>query len=147
MEKTTSKHKGDSKISEILLLEKGKRGVLRMLFGRTGIVIAILLAQIVLLVNIFMFLESVIPFMVGTLLVFTLSMVIYVMNSDHGTNVMLAWIATITLLPGFGGVLYIIIQKDVGHRALKKRLKTIIKESQSQLVAQKNVKNNLKKNQ
>ncbi len=145
MEKTTSKHKGDSKISEILLLEKGKRGVLRMLFGRTGIVIAILLAQIVLLVNIFMFLESVIPFMVGTLLVFTLSMVIYVMNSDHGTNVMLAWIATITLLPGFGGVLYIIIQKDVGHRALKKRLKTIIKESQSQLVAQKNVKNNLKK--
>ncbi len=108
-----------------------------MLFGRTGIVIAILLAQIVLLVNIFYVFRKCDSIYGRTLLVFTLSMVIYVMNSDHGTNVMLAWIATITLLPGFGGVLYIIIQKDVGHRALKKRLKTIIKESQSQLVAQK----------
>lgn len=124
--------KKDSTSNEVLLLKKSKRGLLRMLFGRTGIVIFLLLAQVAILFSVFRFLENLVPYLAGTLLVFTLIMVINIINSEHNSDVKLTWIIMVTLLPGFGGLLYIFIQADVGHRALKKRLKTIVKESKDE---------------
>lgn len=134
----------ENKTNEIFLLKKGKRGALRMLFGRTGIVMLLLSVQIVLLFSVFRFLESLIPYLVGTLLVFTIIMVIYVINSEHNSNVKMSWIIMITLLPGFGGLLYIFIQGDIGHRAIKTRLKMIIKESKIEFTQQKDLMKNLK---
>ena len=64
-----------NKSDQILLLKKGKRGILRVVFGRTGIVALLLLAQMFFLFTVFRFIESLIPFTVGTLLLFTLMMV------------------------------------------------------------------------
>ena len=125
-----------SKANDILLLKKSKRGILRMIFGRTGIVIFLLGVQVLILFNVFRFLKELIPFVVGTLLVFTILMVIYVINSEHNTNVKLTWTILIISLPGFGGLLYIFIQKEIGHRTVKRRLKAIIKESERELTVQ-----------
>ncbi len=144
MSKKIRQHFDDGKLSDILLLEKGKRGLARMLFGRTGVVLALLMLQVLLLVNIVVFLKGFITYMLATLVIFTVVMVIYVMNSEHGANVKLAWFVFITFLPGFGGLLYIFIQQDVGHRAIKKRLKTIFKESEMELLEHKNVEKDLK---
>lgn len=127
------------KANEILLLKKGKKGILRIVFGRTGVVLLLLLGQILLLIRVFMFLESFIPFTVGTILVFTIGMALYVINSDHNTSVKLSWITLIMLLPGFGGLLYIFIQKDLGHRTIKKRIKEIVRESQGEFIDQKDL--------
>ena len=126
----------ENKANEVLLLKKGKRGVIRMLFGRTGIIIFLLLVQILVLFNIFRFVESLFPFAVVTLVIFSVIMVINVINGDYNTNVKMSWIILIMLLPGFGGLLYIFIQGDIGHRTIKKRLKTIIKESNREFVNQ-----------
>ena len=126
-------NKNDNKINETLLLKKGKRGILRIIFGRTGIVIFLLAVQIFLLFSVFRFLQTLIPFVVGTLLVFTIIMAINVINSEHNASVKLSWIALIMIIPGFGGLLYLFIQQDIGHRTLKKRLKRIIKESEREL--------------
>lgn len=134
-----------SKPDEILLLRKSKKGIIRILIGRTGIVVALLLVQVLALFTVFSFLEGLIPYTVGTILVFTLIMVIYVINSEHNTNVQLSWITLIMLLPGFGGLLYLFIKTDIGHRALKQRLKRIIKESESDLSDQVDLKERLKK--
>lgn len=131
-----SSKKFDDKSNQILLLKKGKRGIARILFGRTGIVALLLLIQVISLFAIFRFLESLIAYALSTLLVFSVFMVIYVINSNHNTNVKLSWIILIMALPGFGGLLYIFIKEDIGHRAIKRRLKQIIKESQSEFANQ-----------
>ncbi|MGO1468753.1 MAG: cardiolipin synthase [Tissierella sp.] len=133
-----------SKVNEIFLLKKGKRGILRMLFGRTGIVLLLLTVQILLLFSVFRFLESLLPYLVGTLLIFTIVMVIHVINSEHNSNVKMSWVIMITLIPGFGGLLYIFIQKDIGHRLIKKRFKEIVKESKTEFSQQEDLMKNLK---
>ena len=130
--------------AEVLLFGKGKRGLLKIIFGRTGIVMGILLAQLFVLVSVFQFLQTLIPYLVGTLAIFTVIMVVYVINTDHNTSVKLSWIILIMAVPGFGGLLYIYIQKEVGHRALKRRLKTILKESEDGLVKQDDLMEKLK---
>lgn len=133
-----------NKANEILLLKKGKRGIIRIIFGRTGIVLTLLLTQILILVKVFRFLQGLIPFTVGTLLGFTVFMVLYVINSEHNPSVKLSWITLITLMPGFGGMLYIFIQTDIGHRTIKKRIKKIVKESESEFLDQEELMEKLK---
>ena len=133
-----------NKVNEILLLKKSKHGILRIIFGRTGIIILLLTVQLLLLFSVFRFLQGVIPYLLGTLIVFTIIMVIHLINSDHNTNVKLSWIILIMLIPGFGGLLYIFIQRDFGHRALKRLLKRIIKESEVEFVKQEGLMDKLK---
>nr|WP_300006311.1 cardiolipin synthase [Tissierella sp.] len=133
-----------NKSNQILLLKRSKRGILRIVIGRTGIVFLLLFVQILALIRIFRFLEGLIPFTVGTLLIFTIIMVLYVINSEHNTSVKLSWITLIMLLPGFGGLLYIFIQTDIGHRTIKKRVKKIVKETQSEFSDQEDLMDRLK---
>lgn len=124
------------KVVDVLLFGKGKKGLVRMIFGRTGIVVGLLLAQLIIVVNIFKFLEQFIPYLVGTLAVFTIVMVVHVINAQYNASVKLTWVIVIMGLPGFGGLLYLFIQGDVGHRALKKWLKFIMKESEKEFKQQ-----------
>lgn len=133
-----------NKNEEILLIKQGKHGALRMLFGRTGIVLLLLTIQLFLLITVIRFLENLIPYAVVTLLLFTIIMVTSVINSEHNTNVKLTWITLIMLLPGFGGFLYIFIQTDMGHRTIKKRLKKIISESEDEFPNQEELMRKLK---
>lgn len=129
-------NKIDTKPNEILLLKKSKRGIVRIVFGRTGIVAFLLLIQVLGLFSIFRFLENLIAYAVSTLVIFSIFMVVYVINSEHNTNVKLSWITLIMLLPGFGGLLYIFIKEDIGHRTIKNRFKKIVKESQGEFINQ-----------
>lgn len=128
---------------QIHLFEKGRRGVLRMVFGRTGIVIILLIIQVLALFTVFQFIKSLVPYVFGTLIVFTVIMVVFVINSEHNTSVKMSWIIIIMLLPGFGGILYIFIQQDIGHRALKKRFEEVRKESEREFIETSDLMNRL----
>lgn len=134
-----------NKANKIFLLKKSKRGILRIIFGRTGIISFLLIIQILTLFNIYFFLKSLLPFAVTTLLVFSIFMVVYVINSNHNTSVKLSWIILIMLLPGFGGLLYIYIQTDIGHRTIKRRFQLTKKETYGEFVDQKDLMERLKK--
>ena len=122
-----------TKTVEVLLFGKSKRGILRIIFGRTGIVLALLIAQMLVLVSILQFLQSLVPYVVSSLAIFTVLMVIHIINTDYNTSVKMTWIILFMALPGFGGFLYIYIQGDIGHRALKKILQNIMKESEDEI--------------
>ena len=136
--------KNISKSNQLLLLKKGRYGLMRILFGRTGIIVFLLIVQVGILFTMFRFLESLVPYAFTTLLIFSIFMVIYIINSEHNVNVQLSWIILIMLLPGFGGLLYIFIQTDIGHRTLKRRFKSIVKETRSEFVEQEDLMEYLK---
>lgn len=131
--------------NEILLFEKGKKGLVRMLFGRTGIVFVMLAIQALYLFSLFAYLENLIPYIFGGVMVFTLGMVIHILNTDFDNASKITWIILVTLLPAFGAMLYIFIRADVGHRALKARFNQIIKESQKSFPTQQELRDEIKR--
>ncbi len=128
--------KPENKHVDTLLFEKGKRGALRMLFGRTGVFILLLLLQIWVLFSVLRFLETLIPYVFVSLAVFTVMMVIHVINTQDNESIKMTWIILITLLPGYGSMIYLFIRSDLGHRKIKKRLQSITAESEKDFTPQ-----------
>ena len=63
------------------LLKKGKRGIVRALFSRLGLIMALLIFQLFALLGIFQWFESVLPHVIGGTALYTLVMVLYLLNS------------------------------------------------------------------
>ncbi len=136
--------KFEKKATQVLRLEKGKSGIVRMLFGRTGIVSFLLLVQVIVLFNIFRFLETLIPYAFISLAFLTLLMVVHIINTESNMSIKLSWIILIMLIPGFGGLLYLFIEQDIGHRRLRELLKAITKESKKEFERQDKLMGSLK---
>lgn len=141
--KMGSKEKG-KRDDDLLLLKKSKHGLLRMLFGRTGVALMLIALQVFVLVRVVFFLESLVPYLLSTIAIFTFIMVVHVANTDTNADIKLAWILLITLLPGFGGLLYLFIRSDLGHRQIKKRLEIVLSESAEEFSPQEKTKARLK---
>lgn len=106
----------------INLLHKGKSGILRAVFSRTGIITGLLLVQIFILFAVFFWLEEFQLHYFGGTAVFTACMVIYLINEDMDPTAKITWLAVIMALPVFGSLLYLFTTREVGHRALRRRL-------------------------
>jgi len=111
----------------VLLLNKGKRGVLRVVFGRTLVILLLLVLQIFLLLSAFMRLgEYYYGSAVTASLIFSL-VVVNKRNEDPAFKI--TWILLIFLLPVLGIPLYLYVHADVGHRLVKSLLQAIRKET------------------
>ncbi len=119
--------------NELFLLKKGKRGAIKMIFGRTGIIILLLVLQIWLLVCLVRFFEGLVPYLWSGSLFISLVMVVHLVNTEHNASVKITWIILIMILPVFGALLYICIQLDIGHRALKQRMEIISAAAKNEL--------------
>ena len=107
------------------LLKKGQKSLLRLVFSRMSIVLALLLINITILFAIFGWLEELLPLFYGANTIFVVAMVIYLINSSMDASVKITWLIVIMLLPVFGSLLYLYIQTELGHRTMKKRLNNI----------------------
>ena len=111
-----------------LLKEKGKRGLLRILFSRSGLVTALLLLNLLFLYSLRVWIFQLIPVEIVGLfqIIFVLTMTIYLLNSDMDPTSKITWLALISLAPTVGAPLYFYIQADLGHRMLKKRMESLL---------------------
>ncbi len=106
----------------IHLLHKGKKGILRILFSRMGMIVLLLLLQVGLLVALLLRFEKYIPHYMGAALVLNVVMVLYLINSRSNASVKVTWLVVMMVVPVFGALFYMFTQSDVGHRALLSRL-------------------------
>lgn len=119
----------------ITLLEKGKKGIIHMIFSRFGIVLLLLVVQFFFLLGIFYWFRQLAPHYLGLASLFYLVMIVVLVNSDHDASAKLTWMIVMVLFPIFGAFLYIYTNVEIGHRALKKRLSDILSETR-QAIAQ-----------
>ena len=105
----------------IHLLEKGKRGIFRVIFSRSGLILVLLAMQVLFLFSIFHWFEAFLPHLYGGVVIFTFVMVLYLLNSAMDPTAKITWLVVVMLLPVFGALLFLYTQKNIGHRALKKR--------------------------
>ena len=111
------------------LLKKSKKGLLRAVFSRVGLISILLILQLGLLVLGFWEFGKFYPHYFGSSLVLTVVMLLFLFSSKLGTSAKLTWTVIITLLPVFGALLYLYTVSDAGHRALKRAVTSKIRST------------------
>lgn len=106
----------------IRLIEKKKTGVLAIVFSRMSLVILLLGSQLFLLFGMFLRFRQYLPQFFGGTILFTLVMVLYLVNSGIDPTGKITWLIVVMLVPFFGAAFYWFTQAEFGHRLMKKRL-------------------------
>lgn len=113
----------------VVRLEKGKRGLLNILFGRTTIILILLLAQILLLLSATLWLDQYLTYAWTVSMVVAAVLVLWIANREGDPTAKLTWMVLILAAPLVGAPLYIFVQTDLGHRAAHQRLEQILAET------------------
>ena len=117
------------KNSGLQLLEKGQKGLIHAVFSRMGLILLLLGLHVFLLFGAFRWFENFLPHIYGGAVIFTVGMVVYLLNNRMNPSVKLTWLIVVMLLPVFGVLLFWYTQSDIGHRALKNRLNQLTEQT------------------
>lgn len=121
------------KSTGLSLLKKGKKGVIRAIFSRLGMILLLLVVQVLFLFSIFRWFEMSLPHILGGTVIFSSVMVLYLLNSQIDPTAKITWLIVIMLMPVFGALLLLYTQSDIGHRALKDRLNKLVSDTQKSI--------------
>lgn len=110
---------------EIRLLKKGQKGLIHALFSRLGLFLLLLLLQVFALFSVFRWFENVLPHIMGGAALYTIVMVVYLLNSRLDPTAKITWLVVVMLLPVFGAMLYWFTKSEIGHKAVKARMEQI----------------------
>ncbi len=100
-----------------------------------GIILLLLLFNVVLLFVAFARFEQFLPQFFGGTALFTVCMVLYLINSRLDPTAKITWLIVIMLLSVFGSLLYLFTCREIGHRAVSKRLQKVYAASKASLSA------------
>ena len=113
----------------ILLLEKGKRGRLNVVFGRTMLILLMMAVQILLMVLAFSSVQTFMPYLYGVQMALYLVLLLHLVNKASDPSIKITWILLVVLMPALGVALYLFVDLEVGHRVLHRRLSELIRET------------------
>ncbi len=102
------------------LLEKGKSGILKMVFGRTGIILISLALQFFLITAAWVWLNNAFVYLWAASILLSTALVIHIINGESNPVIKMTWITLITAAPIFGLMLYAFVKNDIGHRLMKR---------------------------
>lgn len=109
----------------IRLLKKGQKGLIHALFSRFGVILLLFLLQVWFLFSILVWFEDLQPYISGVTVLFTVVMVLYLLNSRLDPTAKITWLVIIMLMPVFGAFLLWFTKSEVGHRLIKGRVNQI----------------------
>lgn len=114
-------------------INKGKRGVRRVVFGRVGILTVCLLIQLLLLFVGMNYLAQYIYLFFGGYLAFGLVILFVILNRTVNPGFQLSWAVIVLLFPVFGGLMYLYIEIQPGTHMLKGVLSNIDRKTSGSL--------------
>ncbi len=116
------------KKDEKSIVKKSKRGFVQVLFGRTMIIILLLLIQFLFLSALMLSARPYIVYFFGSITVFTAVFLIFVLNRRINPAIKLTWCFFIAVMPIFGALMYLFVQADLGHRLEQKAIGRTVAE-------------------
>lgn len=122
--------------SELRLLKKSKRGILKVIFGRTGITSIFVLLQFLFYLNMFNVLNiltAYFPILISTNIIIQILFVVVLVNNRESSSVQLSWLILTAILPLYSIPMYYFIRNDVGNRKLKKNTIEYIEKSKGKI--------------
>jgi cardiolipin synthase len=107
------------KVNREELVQRGKYGLSRAIFGRTGLVLLLFLLQAGLLLSVMVWFRDFQSHLLGGSAVLSAVAVLVVLNSELDPTAKLTWVVVMAVFPVFGALFYWYTRRDVGHRLLK----------------------------
>lgn len=117
----------------IRLMPKKKRGLLRLLFSRIGLVLVLMGLQIFLLFCAYQWFDESFRWFNGLIWLITIAMFFELFSSDIDATGKLTWLFLMSLFPIPAALLFFFTENDVGNRAVKRRMKELIAETGDKL--------------
>ena len=111
------------------LLKKGHIGMVRLVFSRIGLLALLLVLQVALVLTAFILCGQYIPHLIVIQGIFVVVMVLYLINSNFDPSAKITWLVFIMIVPVFGTLFLLYTRMDVGHRALRDRLRLLVDET------------------
>ena len=116
------------------IVEKSKKGFFHIVFGRTAVIILLLLIQVAFLALVVLKLQEKAVYAYGFSLLLSAITVIIVINRPGSPEFKLAWMVPMTIFPVFGVLLYLFVELQVGVRIMNTRLIQVGKEMKPYLM-------------
>lgn len=113
-----------------VILEKGRQKALRLIFGRTALIVVLFLIQFGLMFSAVEFFSRYITAFLGGYMAFALLIVLIIINKEGGPETKLTWAIITLMLPVVGGLFYLFVEMQPGYRLLEKRLKGIYAQTE-----------------
>ena len=110
-------------------INESKKNLLRLIFSRTTLVVLLLTGNFLLLFSFLLGIFEGLPAYLGSMVLFTAIVLIYVLNTPANPSVKLSWCILVGILPVFGTALYFYVQSDLGHRMVKRIVNSSVSES------------------
>ena len=132
MDKQKIREKSARDNKGIRLVEKSKRGILNVLFGRTMVVLVLLALQVFLLISMFRSVTSS-QIIYAVLQIMNTALMIHLINKTSVPETKLTWILLVVLAPTVGLFLYLLVELDWGHRILNRRLGELLRKTSTLL--------------
>lgn len=105
----------------VRLLKKSKRGLVRAIFSRTGLIFMLLMLQFFVMFLFMVWFDDFVSYFWAGHYVLSFIAFLVLVNSQIDPSAKLTWIVVILLFPIFGMLLFWYTKSDIGHRTLKKR--------------------------
>ncbi len=109
-------------------VDKGRRGMHQVIFGRTGVLMLFLLAELCLLFLMLHFVAQYIYVFFGGHMFFAFLVLLLIINHEEHPAFQLAWASLVLLFPIFGGLLYLYLKLQPGMRVLSGRMQEMDQE-------------------
>ena len=120
--------------SEILtLLPKKKKGLLRLIFSRIGLIVLLLIIEVGILLSVYNWFAEYFHWFALVQAMFSIGMVFYLFNSTMDATAKLTWLFLIMLFPVPATIMLWFTQRDIGHRAEKARIDELITATKNKL--------------
>ena len=115
------------------LLKKGQKGLVHALFSRFGLILLLFLLQVSIIFSVFIWFRDLQIYISGVAAVFSVVMVLYLLNSCLDPTAKITWLVIIMLMPVFGAFLLWFTQSEIGHRLIKRRVHQIITQARDSI--------------
>ena len=112
----------DFEWDKVIFLEKGKKGLHRVIFGRTLLILLSFLLQFGLFFLLFNFLSKYLTVTLGAYILFIVIIELIIINREGNPAMKISWIVITLVFPAVGGMLYLYVYLNLGSRMVNHRL-------------------------
>ena len=121
-------------MKEINLLEKQKKGFLRIIFSRTGIILVFLLLAVLCFLLAELMFARILDKTLGGIGLFNICVIMYLINTNMDSSAKLTWILIISATSFFGTMFYIFTKLNLGNRTIVHSYMDLIKANKDAIV-------------
>lgn len=120
------------------------RKLKRIIYGRTMVVVLLLLIQFLILLDVFVWLQKYTFLFYGGFSLISAIVLIYILNEKTDPSFQISWLIPVLLIPIFGSLFYLFVQFQFGTKMINGKLCQNIRETADYMKQDKEVYNRLK---